>query len=96
MNTFSKIILSSVVTLGSLFTGVEAQARNYCYETVANDYICIHWVKGHNRYPQEYKMAGYSMNGSYYEETFDCNRRNGVNQWNYKNNLSGKVCFEYE
>ena len=87
---------SALLATTALFSGVgDAEARNYCYQTTGYDNICIHWVKGYNSNPQEYKRVGYSINGSYYEQDIDCNRRNGVNRFNYKNNLSGKVCFEY-
>ena len=89
MNTFSKIILSSVVGITSIFTGVEAQAAN-CYFTTSDAHICIHGVKS-NRYGTQ-KTVFYTINGTEYVDDVTCDPSL---RYNYKQNLWGKACFEY-
>ena len=83
------LILGSVVTLTSIFTGVEAQAAN-CYYTVNDDHICIYGVKS-NRYGTE-KTVYYTLNGTRDVVNVTCDP---AHRYNYFENLAGKACFEY-
>ena len=89
MNNFSKILLSSVVGLTSIFTGVEAKAAQ-CYFTTDDDHVCIHSVYS-NKYGTE-KNVYYTVNGEARKMNVTCNPQH---RYNYRENVAGISCFEW-
>jgi len=84
------LVLGSLVTIGSIFGGVEAKADNHsCYWTNQNDHICVYNVRGNS----SFKTFDMNVNGQYAgNQGVRCNPNH---RYNYKENAYGIACFEF-
>ena len=85
------LLLGGLVSVSSLFTGVGEAQATYCYDRSNGGYTCIHRVMG-NRSGTE-KTVWYSHDGGQMK-VMDvyCNP---AYRYNYKANLAGIACYEY-
>ena len=85
--------LASVATC-CLFNPSAAQARqtSYCYNT-GSATVCIHRVRSHNTLGSARKEVLWSVNGGQVRRSeVDCTQ---ASPSNYKDNLWGIACFEF-
>mgnify|MGYP001407932897 CR=1 FL=1 len=90
MNNITKTLLGSIVSITSIFGGVEAKASNYdCYWTVNNDHVCVYNVRGNSAF----RTFDMNVNGKYVgEQGVRCNPNH---RYNYVENANGIACFQF-
>jgi len=84
------LLLGSIVSIGSIFGGVEAQsAQHSCYWTVTNNHICVYNVQGNS----SFRTFDMNVNGKYVgEQGVRCNPNH---RYNYVENANGIACFQF-
>ena len=87
MNTFSKILLSSVVGLTSIFGGVsEAQARS-CFPALGGRATICNTFRGHTNYGTQVYNVGYSTGTFTSSMVVECDGHRLVD-WKSNSNMS--------
>ena len=91
MLNIKALATSALVATATLFSGVGEAQASYCYDLTTSGYTCIHRVTGN--YNGTQKTVWYSHNGG------NINRMNvtcnPAHRYNYRENLAGITCFEY-
>ena len=86
---------SALIGVSTLFTGATGAeaATSYCYETNRYDTVCIHGVWKHKTYGGAQKLVEWSVNGgTRYTDEVNCRT---ASRYNYKKDLAGIACFEF-
>ena len=80
------------VSMG-LFAPEAKASTSTCYQTTNYDTVCIHSVRSHKTYGGAYKLVTSTVNGGNFATTeVDCTT---ASPSNYKRNLAGIACYEF-
>ena len=92
MKLFNAIAAGAVIGASLISVKPAAAATSYCYETTNDASVCILSVRNHKRYGANQKLVKYSINASVDQSVVNCRT---ANRSNYKDNLWGIACYEF-
>lgn len=90
---FKALLATASIAATSLIAAPAQAATSYCYENTNGATVCILSVIKHNDWPYpRKKLVKSSVDGYVSEEVVYCNP---AHRYNYKKNMYGIACFEF-